>query len=84
MVTGAPDYAGVVGQVFRPDRIIPLSAGPRATLGPSIVIDLPRPRDRRELNHHPRFREIRREAIHFMLESRAATRIAVTPALSVA
>src|SRR5439155_723061 len=27
------------------DRVIPLSAGPNATLGPSIEIDIPRPRD---------------------------------------
>src|SRR5436189_3323796 len=32
------------------DRIIPLSAGPHATLGPSFAIDLPRPRDRKAIN----------------------------------
>jgi nitrate ABC transporter ATP-binding subunit len=52
------------------DRIIPLSAGPGATLGPPVTVDLPRPRDRKELNHVPRFKEIRREVIEFMLHSK--------------
>src|SRR6267143_1943256 len=37
------------------DRIIPLSAGPGATLGPSVKVDLPRPRDRKAVNHDPRY-----------------------------
>ncbi len=49
------------------DRIIPLSAGPHATLGPSIPVDLPRPRDRKAINHDPRFKEIRREVIGYLL-----------------
>src|ERR1051325_3160420 len=52
------------------DRIIPLSAGPNATLGPSIRIDIPRPRDRKALNHDRRFKEIRRELIDFLLHSK--------------
>ena len=52
------------------DRIIPLGAGPGATLGPAVTVDLPRPRDRKELNHVPRFKGIRREIIDFMLHSR--------------
>src|SRR4051812_21017897 len=49
------------------DRIIPLTAGPNATLGPAIVIDLPRPRDRKAVNHDPQFREIRRQVIAYLL-----------------
>jgi nitrate/nitrite transport system ATP-binding protein len=49
------------------DRIIPLSAGPGATLGPPITVDIPRPRDRKAINHHPRFREIRREVVDYLL-----------------
>jgi len=49
------------------DRIIPLSAGPGATLGPSIAIDIPRPRDRKALNHEPRYQKIRRQVIDFLL-----------------
>jgi nitrate/nitrite transport system ATP-binding protein len=51
------------------DRIIPLSAGPSATLGPSVTVDLERPRDRRELVRDPRFRAIRTEVVDWLLES---------------
>jgi nitrate/nitrite transport system ATP-binding protein len=51
------------------DRIVPLSAGPRARLGPSIPVDLPRPRNRKALNRDPRFKEIRREVIDYLLAS---------------
>ena len=51
------------------DRIIPLGAGPRASLGPATVVDIERPRDRKELNHDPRFREIRLGVLEYLLES---------------
>ena len=53
------------------DRIIPLSAGPNATLGPSINIDIPRPRDRKAINHVPRYKSVRREVIDYLLGSGA-------------
>ena len=49
------------------DRIIPLSAGPSATLGPAIKVDLARPRDRKAINHDPRFKAIRNEVISYLL-----------------
>jgi nitrate/nitrite transport system ATP-binding protein len=49
------------------DRIIPLSAGPGATLGPAVKIDIPRPRDRKTLSRDPRFRAIRNEIIAYLL-----------------
>jgi nitrate/nitrite transport system ATP-binding protein len=49
------------------DRIIPLSAGPGATLGPAVTVDLARPRDRKAINHEPRFKEIRNEIITYLL-----------------
>jgi nitrate/nitrite transport system ATP-binding protein len=49
------------------DRIIPLSAGPSATLGPAVTVDLKRPRDRKAINHDPRFKEIRNEVISYLL-----------------
>src|SRR4051812_18320377 len=49
------------------DRIIPLSAGPKATLGPSIPVNLPRPRDRKAINHDPRFKELRHRVLDFLL-----------------
>ena len=51
------------------DRIIPLGAGPRASLGPATAVDIERPRDRKELNHDPRFREIRLGVLEYLLES---------------
>lgn len=60
------------------DRIIPLTAGPNATLGPSIAIDLERPRDRKAVNHDPRFQEIRREVIDYLLGAGAKKRSVVT------
>jgi nitrate/nitrite transport system ATP-binding protein len=56
--------------ILMADRIIPLSAGPGATLGPSIEIDIPRPRDRKEINHHLRFKEIRRDVIGYLTATR--------------
>jgi nitrate/nitrite transport system ATP-binding protein len=41
------------------DRIIPMTPGPGARLGPSIPITLPRPRDRKALNHDPEFKRLR-------------------------
>jgi nitrate/nitrite transport system ATP-binding protein len=63
------------------DRIIPLSAGPNATLGPSIQIDLPRPRDRKAINHDARYKEIRREAIDYLLGAGGKKRTSVTQKL---
>jgi nitrate/nitrite transport system ATP-binding protein len=66
LITNDPDEG-----IYLADRIIPLTAGPAATLGPSFVVDLPRPRDRKALNHHPRFKEIRRDVMNFLLQSGA-------------
>jgi nitrate/nitrite transport system ATP-binding protein len=52
--------------VLLADRIIPLSAGPGATLGPAVEVDIPRPRDRKALNHDPRFRRIRNHVIEYL------------------
>ena len=49
------------------DRIIPLSAGPGASLGPSFKVDIERPRDRKALNHDPRFRAIRTQVIEWLI-----------------
>jgi len=49
------------------DRIIPLTAGPGATLGPAVKIDIGRPRDRLALNNDARFKAIRQEVIEYLL-----------------
>lgn len=65
------------------DRIVPLSAGPAATLGPNAIVDIPRPRGRRGLNHDPRFRSIRKELTEYLLGSkREKQRAAKTSAQS--
>src|SRR3954469_7191880 len=73
LITNDPDEG-----IYLADRIIPLSAGPAATLGPSIPIDLPRPRDRKALNHEPRFKEIRRQVIEYLLNSKGQRHATMT------
>jgi nitrate/nitrite transport system ATP-binding protein len=41
------------------DRLIPLGAGPGATLGEPVRIDIPRPRDRKALLHDRHYQELR-------------------------
>lgn len=48
-------------------RIIPLSAGPGATLGPSVEVDIARPRDRKTLNSNPDFKRVRKQVISYLL-----------------
>jgi nitrate/nitrite transport system ATP-binding protein len=51
------------------DRIVPLGAGPSATLGPVQAVDIPRPRNREALNHDARFKEVRGRVIEYLLGS---------------
>ncbi len=53
--------------ILMADRIIPLSAGPKASLGKSIPVNIPRPRDRKEINNNPEYRRIRKEVIDYLL-----------------
>ena len=54
------------------DRIIPLTPGPNATLGPSFTVDLPRPRHRSEMNADPQFIRIRAAVTAYLIEAGAA------------
>ena len=63
--------------IYLGDRIIPLSTGPNATLGPAIEIDIDRPRDRKALNRNDRFKAIRREVLEYLLSSNAKPKTAV-------
>ena len=49
------------------DRIIPLTHGPDATLGPAVPVEIPRPRDRKAMNHDPRFKQTRHQVMDFLL-----------------
>jgi nitrate/nitrite transport system ATP-binding protein len=61
------------------DRIIPLSAGPAATFGPAVTVDIERPRDRKALNHDPRFKKLRAEVIDYLLGPGARKKGAARP-----
>lgn len=78
MITNDVDEAILIA-----DRIIPLSAGPKATLGPSIHVDIPRPRSRVAINHDHRYQLIRNSVIKYLLDSkkiRVTRQTAVTTA----
>jgi|TARA_A100001391_G_scaffold63912_1_gene39875 nitrate/nitrite transport system ATP-binding protein len=53
------------------DRVIPLTPGPNATLGPSFTVDFDRPRDRGELNGDDRFIALRREITEYLMDAGA-------------
>jgi nitrate/nitrite transport system ATP-binding protein len=53
------------------DRIIPLKPGPGATLGPEFLVDLPRPRDRKAVNHDPAYRQLRATITQYLLDVEA-------------
>jgi nitrate/nitrite transport system ATP-binding protein len=53
--------------VLLADRIIPLSAGPGATLGPPVAVDVGRPRDRHRLNRDPHYQRVRNQVIEYLL-----------------
>jgi nitrate/nitrite transport system ATP-binding protein len=61
------------------DRIVPLSAGPRATLGASVAVDIARPRSRVALNHDPYFRQIRSSLIEYLMGTKRQRMTPVEP-----
>jgi len=65
MITNHVDEA-----ILLADRIVPLTPGPGAALGPSFTVDIPRPRDRHQLNFNPEFRKLRRELTDYLLSTR--------------
>ena len=50
------------------DRIIPLTPGPNATLGPAFKVDMPRPRDRAAMNASPAFKRLRARITQYLLD----------------
>jgi len=73
LITNDPDEG-----IYLADRIIPLTAGPGATLGPSFQVEIPRPRDRKAINHDPHFKQLRRDVVEFMLDSKSERHTSVT------
>lgn len=62
MITNDVDEA-----ILLADRIIPMSAGPEATLGQSIPVMIRRPVQRRQLNYDPEYHRTRKAVVHFLL-----------------
>jgi nitrate/nitrite transport system ATP-binding protein len=50
------------------DRIIPLTPAPKATLGPDFKVDIPRPRDRADMNSNDDFIGLRAEVTSYLME----------------
>lgn len=54
--------------IYMADRIIPLTPGPNATLGPEFKIDIDRPRDKTALNDNPNFKSTRNAIIAYLMD----------------
>jgi nitrate/nitrite transport system ATP-binding protein len=56
------------------DRIVPLSAGPDATLGPAFDVRIPRPRDRRASALNPEHGRLKRDIIAYLQSTKRVRR----------
>lgn len=77
LITNDPDEG-----ILMADRIIPLSAGPGAILGPSFSVALDPTRDRRALNQDPRFKALRAEVVAWLLGPGARPAVSVSRKLT--
>lgn len=50
------------------DRVIPLTTGPGATLGPDFIVDIPRPRERSAMNDNEDFKKLRAEITQYLMD----------------
>ncbi len=71
MITNDVDEA-----VLLADRIIPLSLGPKATLGPEVHVDLARPRDKKQLQTNLEAKRLKVQVIDYLLAESATKRAA--------
>lgn len=69
-ITNDPDEAILVA-----DRVIPLLPTSPATLGESIPVNLPRPRDRKAINHDAEFKKLRAHLITTLLDSKGKNKV---------
>jgi nitrate/nitrite transport system ATP-binding protein len=63
MITNDVDEA-----ILLADRVIPLNPGPGACLGPEFRVDMPRPRDRKAVNHDRTFQDLRARITGYLIE----------------
>jgi len=62
MITNDVDEA-----IMLADRIIPLSAGPGATLGEPVRVEVTRPCNRQQLNRDPAYQRARKSVLNYLL-----------------
>jgi nitrate/nitrite transport system ATP-binding protein len=77
LITNDPDEG-----ILMADRILPMSAGPGAILGPSFPVVLGPTRDRRALNQDPRFKALRAEVVAWLLGPGARPAVSVSRKLN--
>ncbi len=53
--------------IYMADRVIPLTIAPDATFGQIFDINIPRPRNRTELNHNEEFKRLRGEITRYLM-----------------
>jgi len=63
MITNSVDEGLILA-----DRIIPLTLGPNATLGPEFKVNLERPRDKSSLRTNEEYKRLRNEITKYMIE----------------
>lgn len=58
--------------ILMADRVIPLVPGQSdgATLGEAFVIDIPRPRSRESVSHHPLFKPLKKAIVNILMTAR--------------
>ena len=54
--------------ILMADRVIPLSPGPNASLGPQFSINIERPRNKTALNDNPEFIKVRNSVVEYLMD----------------
>jgi hypothetical protein len=75
MITNSVEEA-----VLLSDRIVPMTRGPRASLGASIVVEMARPRSLAQLLHDPEAVRVRAHVVEWLTDAVRRARSEVTPA----
>ena len=55
--------------IFLSDRIVLMSNGPMASIAKIVDVDIPRPRIREEVIEHPFYSNLRKELMHYLIET---------------